>query len=229
MVNREVSWHYPVAAAFVTVFIFGMIFVTGLLLSDYKVNALQESVENTELEQNSRLVGQDLSTNMDDNNCRAMGEWMNTTVKDLRDLRKEVASYEEANKIDNARYESVKKQYMNLQLQNLAHVREYDSNCDRQMVDIVYFYSDNCDACTDQGTILTHIRQEYGRQVVVFPLDTELGMSPIKFLEQYYGVDQYPSLVIDGKLYEGYRSTEELESIIDPKLNETSINSTGEK
>lgn len=227
MVEREVSWHYPVAAGFITLLVFAAIFGAGLLLSDYKVDALRESVEATEVEQNSRLVGQDLSANMEENSCQAMGEWMNTTVKDLRDLRKEVASYEEANKIDNPRYEAVKKQYMNLLLQNLVHVREYDSKCDRQMVDIVYFYSDNCDACTDQGTILTHIRQEYGQEVVVFPLDTELGMSPITFLENYYGVEQYPSLVIDGELYEGYRSTAELESLLDSKLNETSTNSTG--
>jgi thiol-disulfide isomerase/thioredoxin len=222
MVGRKVTWKYPIAAAVVTVFIFGGIFAAGLSLSDYKVSALNSSVETVQVEQNSRLVGQDLSTSLEQNSCKAMGEWMNTTVDDLRELRKEVASYEEANKIENDRYELVKKEYMNLMLQNLAHVREYDRNCDRRMVDIVYFYSDDCDACKDQGTILTHVGQEYGQKVVVFPLDTELGMSSISFLLDYYEIDEYPSLVIDGEIHEGYSSTQELQSLLDRKLNTTS-------
>lgn len=221
MVERDVSWQYPAIAAGVTVFVFAAIFASGMVLNDYKIDSLQKSVEQVEVEQNSHMVGQELSTNLEEDSCRAMGEWMNTTVDDLRELRKEVASYENANKIESARYETVKKRYMNLLLQNLAQVRQYDRNCDRQMIDIIYFYSDDCEACQDQGTILTHVRQEYDREIVVYPLDTELGMSPINFLQDYYGVDRYPSLVIDGELHSGFMPAEELEENISERLNRT--------
>lgn len=221
MVDRNVDWKYPVLAAFITAALFTVILGSGFFLNDYKVDLLQQRIDNIEVEQNSRLIGQELSRNLDEDSCRAMDTWMNSTVDDLRDLRKEVASYENAKKIDNPRYETVKKKYMNLLLQNLAQVRQYDRQCEREIVDIIYFYSDDCDACQDQGAVLTEIRQKYGNKVVVYPLDTELGMPPIEFLQDYYGINSYPSVVVDGEVKKGFQSIDELDSSVKKHLNRT--------
>jgi thiol-disulfide isomerase/thioredoxin len=222
MVERKVDWKYPAIAVAVTGLIFTGILYTGFALNDYKVDSLRAQIEDVETEHRSRLIGLELSESLQKDDCRAVEGWMNTTVDDLRNLRLEVASYESSNKINNREYNTVKKRYMNLLLQNMIQVRNYDNACeDQQIVDIVYFYSDGCDACTDQATVLTQIRQDYGQQVVVYPLDTELDMQPINFLLNYYDIERYPSLVVDGEVYEGFQSRGNLTETIDSKLNQT--------
>lgn len=228
MVERKVDWKYPVIAVAITGMIFSGILYTGFVLNDYKVDSLRSQIEHVEVEQQSRLVGLELSESLQKDDCRAVHGWMNTTVDDLRQLRLEVAAYESSNKINNEEYTTVKKRYMNLLLQNLVQVRNYDQNCEQEVVDIIYFYSDNCDACTDQATILTQVRQDYGRDVVVYPLDTELGMQPINFLQNYYQVDRYPTLVVDDEVYEGFQPKNNLTKTIDRKLNSTTANKTDE-
>jgi len=226
MVEREIEWKYPLFAVLLTAVIFSGIFYTALSLNDYKVNNLKSQIEEVEVEQRSRLVGLQLSENLEKNDCRAVKGWVNTTVDDIRDLRLEVAAYEDSNKIDSRRYTTVKKRYMNLLLQNLVQIRNYDDACNREVVDIVYFYNDNCDSCTDQATVLTEIRQQYGKDVVVYPLDTELDMQPINFLLNYYDVEEYPTLVINGEVKQGFQSIDSLEQDIESSLNST--NSTSE-
>ena len=226
MVEREIEWKYPLFAALLTAVIFSGIFYTALSLNKYKVNNLKSQIEEVEVEQRSRLVGLQLSENLEKNDCRAVKGWVNTTVDDIRNLRLEVAAYEDSNKINNREYTTVKKRYMNLLLQNLVQIRNYDDACNREVVDIVYFYSDNCDSCTDQATVLTEIRQEYGKDVVVYPLDTELDMQPINFLLNYYDVKEYPTLVINGEVKQGFQSVDSLEQDIESSLNST--NSTSE-
>ncbi|PSG99422.1 MAG: hypothetical protein BRC29_04870 [Nanohaloarchaea archaeon SW_7_43_1] len=226
MVEREIEWKYPLFAVLLTAAIFSGIFYTALSLNDYKVNNLKSQIEEVEVEQRSRLVGLQLSENLEKNDCRAVKGWVNTTVDDIRNLRLEVAAYEDSNKIDNREYTTVKKRYMNLLLQNLVQIRNFDDACNREVVDIVYFYSDGCDACNDQATVLTEVRQRYGKDVVVYPLDTELDMQPINFLLNYYDVEEYPTLVINGEVKQGFQSIDSLEQDIETSLNST--NSTSE-
>lgn len=226
MVERKIDWKYPLIAMALTTAIFSGIFYAGITLNDYKVDSLKSQIEQIEVKQQSRLVGLELSESLQRNDCRAVKGWMNTTVDDLRNLRLEVAAYENSNRIDSEEYITVKKRYMNLLLQNMVQVRNYNQNCDQRIVDIVYFYDDGCDACTDQATILTHVRQKYGQRVIVYPLDTELDLQPINFLLDYYGVDRYPTLVIDDRVYEGFQPTANLTRAVEQNLNRTETNVT---
>ncbi|MFT4867934.1 MAG: thiol-disulfide isomerase/thioredoxin [Candidatus Nanohaloarchaea archaeon] len=221
MVERQIDWQYPVIAVAITGIIFSGILYGGFALNDYKVDSLRAQIEDVETEQRSRIIGLELSESLQKQDCRAVEGWMNTTVDDLRNLRLEVAAYESSNKINNQDYTTVKKRYMNLLLQNLIQVRNYDESCDREVVDIIYFYSDGCNGCTDQATILTEVRQQYGKDVVVYPLDTELDMQPINFLLNYYGIERYPSLVIDGEVKSGFQPKDNLTREIENRLNTT--------
>lgn len=219
MVEREIDWKYPLIAISLTIVIFSGIFYAGYLLNEHKVDTLRSQIEEAETDQRSRVIGLELSESLQSQDCRAVEGWMNTTVDELRDLRLEVAAYENSNKINNREYTTVKKRYMNLLLQNLVQLRNYDESCSGEKVDIIYFYDDDCDACTDQATILTQIRQEYRKEVVVYPLDTELDMQPINFLLNYYDIERYPSLVVDGEVFSGFQSKENLTATVDQNLN----------
>lgn len=225
--NRKVDWEYLVLAFFATAIIMAGIFYLGTQLDSYKVDELRNDVRQIEVEQRSHALGLQLAESVEGERCEAMKSWMNSTVPEIRDLRKKVAAYESSSKIDNSDYELVKKRYMNLVVQNLIEVRQMEQNCGDEVVNVVYLYTKNdCDRCEDQGTVLTYYRRNYPEEVVVHPLDTDLEMKSIKFIEEFYNVESYPSLIIEGEVYEGFQSRGQLGNIIRSNLNRTQNNAT---
>lgn len=222
MVDREIDWEYLVLAFFATAIIMSGIFYAGMQLDQHKVDSLRNDVRQVEVEQRSHMLGLKLAESVEGQKCEAMKSWMNSTVPEIRDLRKKVAAYESSSKIQNSDYRLIKKRYMNLVVQNLIEVRHMEETCGDEVVNIIYLYTkDDCGRCQDQGTVLTYYRRNYQEDVIVHPLDTDLDMKSINFLQKFYGVERYPSLIIEGEVYEGYQSREQLGEIIRTELNRT--------
>lgn len=222
MVNRKLDWEYLVMAFFVTVILMSGILYLGTGLSDHKVNSLRDDVKQIEVEQRSHSLGLQLAESVEGQKCEAMQRWVESSIPEIQDLRQEVAAYESSSKVENRDYELVKKRYMNLVIQNLIEVRQMEQRCGDNRVNIVYMYTkDNCDRCDDQGTILTYYRRNYQDDVLVHPLDTDLEMKSIEFMENFYNITEYPSLIIEGEVYQGFQNKEELGAIVDQKLNQT--------
>lgn len=222
MVERKVDWEYLVLAFLVTVLLMGGILYLGTGLSDHKVNSLRDDVKQIEVEQRSHSLGLQLAESVEGQRCEAMSSWVESSVPEIQNLRKEVAAYESSSKVDNADYELVKKRYMNLVIQNLIEVRQMEENCGDDRVNIVYMYTKNdCGRCEDQGTVLTYYRRNYEESVLVHPLDTDLEMKSIEFMEDFYNIEEYPALIIEGEVYEGFQDREKLGNVLEQNLNKT--------
>ncbi|MFB6114781.1 MAG: thioredoxin family protein [Candidatus Nanohalobium sp.] len=212
MVKRDFDWEYVVIGILATVLVMGAVFLAGKKLSDHKVGALEKEIKEMEVDQRSQLLAYQLSSGSDPS-CRAMKKWVNETVKKSQELRRDVAQYENSRKIRNSEYTLLKKRYMNLLIQNILQVNRLEENCEKNYTEIIYFYSKDCQVCRDQGKILSHISRNH-RDTIIYPLDTNLNMDTINYLETKYGVKKYPALVIDETLYSGFRGKEELNRII---------------
>lgn len=222
MVDRKVDWEYLVLAFFVTVLLMTGIFYLGTGLNDHKVNSLRDDVKQIEVEQRSHSLGLQLAESVEGQKCEAMKRWAESSVPEIQNLRQEVAAYESSSKVENTEYKLVKKRYMNLVIQNLIEIRQMEERCGDNRVNIVYIYTKNdCGRCEDQGTVLTHYRRSYEDEVIVHPLDADLGMKSIDFMEDFYNVTEYPVMIIEGEVYEGFRSKEEVGDIIQQNLNQT--------
>lgn len=222
MVDRKVDWEYLVLAFLVTAILMTSIFYLGSGLDNHKIDSLRDDVKQIEVEQRSHSLGLQLAESVEGQKCEAMEKWIESSVPEIQDLRKKAAAYESSSKIDNSDYEIVKKRYMNLVIQNLIDVRQMEEKCGNEAVNIVYLYTKNsCDRCDDQGTVLTYYRREYEDRVIVHPLDTDLGMKSIEFMEDFYDITEYPALIIEGEVYEGYQNKEKVGEIIEQKLNQT--------
>lgn len=87
-------------------------------------------------------------------------------------------------------------------------------SCNIKATTIVYFFAKECDRCDDQGFILTYLKRLHDEDILIFALDADLEEPSIQTLKTYFGVTSYPALIIDEKLYEGYKTKEELEEIL---------------
>ena len=94
------------------------------------------------------------------------------------------------------------------------------TECNRtNFVTVLYFYSnDKCDDCNKQGLVLNVIKQTYQQDVMIFAIDSDSRLNVVDLLKKTYQVETVPSLVVDGKKYDGLVSVEELKSVLCEKL-----------
>jgi hypothetical protein len=72
--------------------------------------------------------------------------------------------------------------------------------------DIISFYYQNsydCKKCDDQSFILTDIKQELQENVSIFSFDADLNVSNSKIMMDYYGIKEFPCIVINEQKYCG--------------------------
>lgn len=90
--------------------------------------------------------------------------------------------------------------------------------CNLNIESIIYFYGrEDCEDCGKQGYILTDLRQEYP-ELRVYSFDYYMDLSAIDALKSIYKIDQnLPALIINGRVYKGFKSREDIETIM-PEL-----------
>jgi len=112
----------------------------------------------------------------------------------------------------------LKKKYFVLEAESYLLSRKVGSLCGGGSVLLINFYSNKrCDNCKAQGTEVLKARDELaadGIDVKLFSFDGDLNSSVADALAAQYSIDSYPSVVIDGKTYAGYRSSDELTALI---------------
>lgn len=115
---------------------------------------------------------------------------------------------------DNEDVVGLKKYYSLLQIKDYMLAKELAAKCTTKPVTIIYFYTNECDDCTKQGYVLTALREKYPT-VRIYSFDSGLDLSALRTLESLNVLsDVRPSLVIDGVTYSGFKTLEEIESVM---------------
>lgn len=79
--------------------------------------------------------------------------------------------------------------------------------CEQDHEVISYFYRNakDCSDCDAQSFVLTDIKRDVDQDISIFSFDTELNLSSIELLTQYYEVNEYPCVVINDETFCGMR------------------------
>jgi hypothetical protein len=115
----------------------------------------------------------------------------------------------------------LKKYYSLLEIKDYMLMKKISERCGKKSVFVLYFYANetDCADCVKQGYILTDLRETYP-ELRVYSFDYNLDVSAVKALQQIYNIPQaLPALVINGKVYAGLQTKEQIESVL--KLNLT--------
>ncbi len=227
MVERNTDWGVVVVAVILTATVMAGIFYLGNMLSDEKITSIEQDLKSFSIERDSQDLTRRLAENLPEENCKALNVAIEQTVQDVTELQDKVAQYEESRKLQTAEFTSLKKQYMNLLIQYWLTVKKVEENCDSETTTVLYLYANDpqCPRCDDQGTILTHYRQQYGEKLLVFPLDSTLNMRPINLLISSFNITEYPGLIIEGDVYQGFKDRDDLGNILKNYINTTTNSS----
>lgn len=227
MVKKELSVGTVLIAGAITLVVMTGIFFIGSALSRSKVRSLETDVNEFNIERDAQEISQRMAENLPNKSCEALNIAVKQTVSDVTELQKKVTRYEENRKIEDESFDTLKKQYTNLLLEYWLTTKKVEEMCGAETVKILYLYSDeqSYEGCEDQGTILTHYRKEYDDSLFVFSLDSTLGLRSVDLLVDAYDIEKFPAMIIDGDLYEGFRSKEEIGGLIEKYMGR--INATG--
>lgn len=139
---------------------------------------------------------------------------VSTTVlsSELNSLADKISYSENNIGIENIDVISLKKYYSLLEIKDYLLMKKITERCGQKSIFILYFYkNDKCDDCAKQGYVLTSLREKYPN-LRVYSFDYNLDISAIKAMKSIYKVsDNLPAIVINGKVYSGFQSVEDIE------------------
>lgn len=147
-----------------------------------------------------------------DHNSTAFSEELNSLVEKLSYMEQNLGN-------ENPEVITLKKYYSLLQIKDYLLVGKIKEKCGVKPITIIYFYSNkgDCVDCKREGYVLTSLREEFP-ELRIYSFDYNLDLSAVKTMRSLYGVrDTLPALVIWDENYYGFKSPEDIETII-PQL-----------
>jgi hypothetical protein len=200
-----------------TFIITALLFVTAFYLSNYFNNKKTADIKATEdqiaidllsSETQFDILKQSSCSQLDDS---ILADELDTLGSRLNSMENQIGS-------TNAEVLQLKKYYSILQIKDYLLLSNYGKECHTKPVSIVYFYANDCQDCKKQGYVLTYLRDTYPG-LRTYSFDYNIDLSAVKTLISLNKVPTVlPGLIINGKIYNGFMSTENIEDIIKPLL-----------
>jgi len=206
----------------IVLFITSTIFISGLWLSNYFSNRKIDQLKSIESKISLDLMSSETQFSLlQEQSCKDVsGTVLSSELNSLADK----ISYSENNiGADDTDVVSLKKYYSLLEIKDYLLMKKIRERCGEKSIFILYFYkNDNCDDCTKQGYVLTSLREKYP-DLRVYSFDYNLDLSAIKTMTSIYKVpDDLPAIVINGKVYSGFKSLEDIEKTF-PELESIKV------
>lgn len=212
-----------------TFLITAVIFATAIFLSNYFSQKKINEIKNIE----SRIAIDILASEtqfslLSELSCRDISS--NLLSKELATLGDKLSYTEESRGSKDEEVISLKKYYSLLQIKDFILMQKIKERCgspssqqlSESAISIMYFYSnleEKCEDCEKEGFVLTKLRQDYP-ELRVYSFDYNLDLSALKTLINIYNIeDKQPAILINEKVYYGFKSIEEIKEII-PALKE---------
>jgi len=198
----------------IVLFITSTIFIGGLWASNYfnnkKLNQLKSIESTIYLDLMSSETQFDL---LQEISCKDIS---NTVLSsELNSLADKITYSENNIGVENVDVIGLKKSYSLLEIKDYLLMKKITERCGEKSIFILYFYkNDGCSDCTKQGYVLTSLHQKYPN-LRVYSFDYNLDLSAIKAMISIYKVpNEAPAIVINGKIYSGFKSAEDIEKLI---------------
>lgn len=106
-----------------------------------------------------------------------------------------------------------KEVYQLVELETLLLLQRIKEECDLDVNIIMFFYTNlegdekgSNTVSEAQGAILDNIYSNHGEKVAVFAFDANTDNPALNTLREIYGVDEVPTLVVNGKVHPGYKN-----------------------
>ncbi|MDQ5901375.1 MAG: hypothetical protein QG580_90 [Patescibacteria group bacterium] len=211
-IEEKNDWKKYIIVFFITIFIFATAFYISNNLNNSKLEEIRKIEDTISIDILSLETQFDLFEEL---SCENITD--SILSKELNELASKI-EYGEKNFDLDGELLSLKKYYSLLQIKDFLLMQKATERCNLNIESIIYFYGrEDCEDCGKQGYVLTDLRQEYP-ELRVYSFDYYMDLSAIDALKSIYQIDQnLPALIINERVYKGFKSREDIETIM-PEL-----------
>ncbi|OGI68299.1 hypothetical protein A2738_02470 [Candidatus Nomurabacteria bacterium RIFCSPHIGHO2_01_FULL_42_15] len=210
------DWKKYIIVFFITLTLFASAFYITDYFYNNKINQLKSIQDNISIDilssETQFSLLQELSCKDVDNSV--LSQEINNIADKINYSEKNFAT-------DNTDIRYLKKYYSLLEIKDYLLMKKISERCGTKNSFILYMYSPDptCTDCVKQEFVLSALREKYP-QLRIYSFDYDLDLSAIKALISIYKIpSNVPVMVIDGKNYQGFKTIEEIETII-PQLKD---------
>ncbi len=201
MNQKHVFWQ----ALIVTVFIFALGILSGLLLENWRTSTINTLYSNSEIELLDIKLQQELFSSNHFNCDYAIKANINFADK-IYEEAKLLGEYEKASRLTNNLITQHKK-YDILRAMVLANSLNIKSKCNNTYFDVVYFYQYNAPSLDTKARqdafskVLEELKNKYGNKILLLPISGDNQISSIDLIMNNYNITEkdLPIIVINGK------------------------------
>lgn len=216
---RRISKDKYLLAGVLTFLIFSLGLTMGVIIDNARLKSLEYEAKEQEIDFASLQFQYLYLTSIDNEgeSCPVLQTALDKSVAELGRTLDQFIEYKKESKLNKKGYTIIGRKYLLDNLQYWFFARKSKQKCDIDLVNILYFYSDEkCQICSDQGVLLTLFKKIYGERLLVFPINVDLEEDEplITIMKSRYNVKSYPTLVIEDHKYTGMREKQELAELI---------------
>lgn len=212
---RKVSMEKYVLAFLLTTLIFAFGLVLGLYVQEQRYDWASSVADEQEINYMSLQLQYLFLTTFDlSENCAVLQTSLRDSIDDLSDSLAKVIEYEEQEDFVSDEFIMLQRRYTLDNIRYWVLAEKAKTSCGTNSQTILYFYNNDCETCPDQGTVLTYFKKLLQDDLLVFPINTDVKDPMVDIMTNLYGIQEYPSIVINTTKYEGLQRKDVLEEIL---------------
>ena len=189
------------------------IFITAIALSNYFSNKKITSLRDIEDKISTDIMSSETQYSLlAESSCKDLSS--DVLSQELNALAQKL-TYTEANLSQNSTdLLRLKTYYTLLQIKDYLLMKKISIKCNTKPVFILYFYSNDCPQCEQQGYVLTFLREKYP-DLRIYSFDYNLNNPALRTMISLYKVEALtPAIVINDKVYNGFIDKDKLEGYL---------------
>jgi len=214
MVDRKISKGKFGIALLITLVIFTIGVLIGLLIEEKRLDYVQSISNKQNIEYNS-LQTQYLYVSLlaDEKNCPTIINIFNKNLDELGRAQKRFEEYNVESSITRADFNNALREYLLAEIRYWLLAKKTKELCSVDTDTILYFYigKESCVDCDSQGYVLDYLKSVYKDNLLIFSFNMENTNEPMVFvLKDTYNITKYPALVVNDMKFEGLTSQEDI-------------------
>jgi len=226
-VSRDVNKARYVVAAIMTLCIFLLGLMLGLIIEDKRIRLMQADNEDQQLEFSSMQMQYEYINQLSlENNCPAILKTFDDNLKNLEQSRIRLEHYEKDSKISKVDFNRIKRDYTIAQVRYWLFAKKKKQICDSDDISLLYFFAEDksCPDCNKQSFVLSYIKNIFGSDLLIFSLNANFTQEPmIDMLKKSYNISEYPTMIINDMQVSGLHDKEDVLAIICPLYSNESV------
>jgi hypothetical protein len=208
---RSISYRTYFVAFILSSFLFGVGILAGVYLAQSVNVDLQHELSGLSSQTSELEVLLLFNPETTPNSCELYRSSFEEFNKETTEFGVKIDALEQNRGIDDPTVRTLKREYNLKQVRDYLLVQKINTQCQSEIPTLLYFYSNNCSKCQQQGKIGPDLKKAHP-ELMIYALDASLNMPAIKILKQTHDVTEYPTLVLNNQTLKGIQSLNDIEA-----------------